>query len=47
MFENNIAGSYNPSVIWGPGNAKVINNTFYTMEGGALTKSALDLEGTM
>lgn len=44
VFENNITGSYNPSVIWG-GNAKVINNTFYTMEGGALTKSALDLEG--
>lgn len=43
-FKNNIPGSYNPSVNWG-GNAEIINNEFYTTEGGALTKNALNLDG--
>ena len=43
-FKNNIPGSYNSSVNWG-GNAEIINNEFYTTEGGALTKNALNLDG--
>ena len=36
--------SYSPSVVWG-GNAEIKDNIFYTKEGGALTKNALDLDG--
>ncbi|WP_288684006.1 fibronectin type III domain-containing protein [uncultured Eubacterium sp.] len=44
VFENNVLQSYNPSVVWG-GNAEIKDNVFYTKEGGALTKNALDLHG--
>ena len=44
IFENNVSQSYSPSVVWG-GNAEIKDNIFYTKEGGALTKNALDLDG--